>query len=224
MTLEFRHTSVDTIYINDGTNVVDNIPLATFLLLEPDYLINDGSVYPDKVYKFRQYIPSVKHYFLTKNEPNQLPGVIPWTDGDTYISKVNDYLAIIDNPTQDLQVAKNIKISALSSYAAQKINDDGISLFATIMPSFKTYEAETEAYTRQGGVPVDFYLKDVDGIAVSLALSDLQAFEDGLIEMRWVYRQVFDEHHDTIQALIAIEDVEAYDFETGWPATPFVPS
>lgn len=224
MTAVFRHTAGDTIFIDDGMgNVLDNIPLATFLQLEPAYLITDGTFNPSLNYKYKEYIPAVKHYLIT-NDGNFGLGEVPWADGDTYISKIVDYEDIIDNPTQDLTIAKNIKLGALTSYYSAKIADGGIDLFSTTMPSNTLYAAETEAYSRQTDVPSGFYLKDTGGDPVTLTLTDLQTYEGALLEMRWAHRPVYDSHYSTIQAFTDIEDVNSYDFTGGWPALPFVPS
>lgn len=223
MTVIFRHTAGNTIYMDDGAGNTLHISLDTFLSLEPAYSITDGAINPSLSYKYREYTPEVKHTFIT-TDSNMGLGVMPWLNGDTYLSKVAEYIDIINNPTVDLPTAKNIKSSALSAYYSQKISSGGISLFSTTMPSNAGISQETESYTRQGFVPVDFYLKNSAGGRVTLNLSDLQSYNDGLVKMRWIHRSIFDDHYDAIQALTTVEDVEAYDFETGWPTLPFDPT
>ena len=218
----FKHSPDNQITINDGDDNELTVSLAVFLTLEPAYTIQDGTVKPWITYTSRYYEPEVKHTLSTGS--SVYAGDLPWADGDDYIANVTDYIDIINNPVVDLPTAKATKSTALDELYRQKLRDGGIDLFSTTMPSNKDYSSLTESYTRNAAVPASFYLMDTDNVAVPLTLMELQSYQDGIVEMGWEHRQVYDTHYDGIQACADIPAVDAYDFTTGWPTLPFVPT
>jgi hypothetical protein len=217
----FRQSKDSTIHISNGTKTLDTT-LDVFLQLEPSYIFIDGAVNPALDYEWRQYEPGVYNRLYTSENAYDAP--MPWENGDAYIAEIQNYLAIIDNPTQDLQIAKNIKIDSLNELRSSKLNTGGITLFSTTMPSNKGFSADVESYTRAGATPADYYQRDINEAEVALTLVQLQTYQDATVKMKLEHRKVYDDHYDAIQALEDIPSVEAYNITTGWPTLPFDPT
>lgn len=84
----FRNHPDGIIYINNL-----QIPLEFFKQLEPNYLLPDGIL-------SREYLPGKYHRLF--NEDGQWAGEMPWTEGDEYLRKTNQYKAAWDNYQKSL--------------------------------------------------------------------------------------------------------------------------
>jgi hypothetical protein len=216
----FKHIhteSGDFIEIKDGTNPTFQVSLSTFQQLEPDYELPadvPGALwqYYDQGVLYQVHTDSI---FVNED--------IPWTDGDTYISKVDLYQDEVSNPTQDLNIAKNIREQELANILTSKLAG-GLDLFSTTMDSTLDISNQVIAYNAAGDVPSGFYIKDFNGDAVTLTLAQLNDYLSGMAEIQWVMQQNSDALSQEIQDATSIIEVNAIDLTVGWATVPYTPA
>ena len=210
----FRHHPDNHIIIDDVF-----FPLAFFELQEPTYEL-------PVPYISRDYVQSPASHILSDGQ-TQVDGGLPYTDGDTYISNKATYEAAYEeylNPTPTLPEAKIIKITETAAYSHNKKLEKVIYNSDTYFSDdsfFQKINHEYQKFDRDGSVPGGYYVKDEDAIQVSFNLSQLEDLVDHLIDFYYEVDKVFDTHEAAINALTTVEDVEAYNYETGWPTTPY---
>jgi hypothetical protein len=214
MTSQFFHHPDGIITIDDGAQNV-SMPLATFVSLEPAYVLAPP-------YTWQYYVPAVTHELHTATDQFNQP--LPWADGDTYISKVAIYKDVVDNPVLTLPEAKAERQFEVRNMAAA-VSAGGLTLFTTTMPSgiSAINPAELLSYELAGATPVGYYKKDTAGAHVLLTLAQLQEYNDGEVELALLAEQNADAHIEAIELLTTVLDVENYDISTGWPTVPYTP-
>lgn len=210
----FRHHPDDHIIINEVI-----FPLAFFELQEPTYTL-------PAPYISREYIQSPPSHIFSDGQ-TQVDAGLPYADGDTYISNLATYEAAYEeylNPTPSLPEAKIIRIAEAAAYNRAKKTEKVVYSSDTYFSDevfFYRINHEYQKFNRDGSVPGGYYVKDEDDTQVSLNLSQLEDLVDHLIDFYYECDKVFDTHEVNINALTTVEDIEAYNFTTGWPTTPY---
>jgi hypothetical protein len=168
-----------------------------------------------------QYYEPGRLYSLYAGQ-TQYAGALPWTTGDYYISQVSVYIEKLKNPTQDLAIEKSLRLNELATLYRGKIAGN-LNLFSTVMPSNISLVDDVVCYTQLTATPLGYYRRDIDAAEVSLTLSDLQSYHNGIVQLNFVLRQNHDALIDAINACTTIEDVDAVDLTAGWPTLPYTP-
>lgn len=201
----------------DGYIIIDNgvlnlrISLTEFQTYEPAYTLAAP-------YTSRYYVPTVKH--VLSDGFHQRDGGVPWTDGDTYIATLADYINEHENPTLTLQQAKDQKIIELATYANSK-RLGGVLYLATEFTSIPLDATAIISYQVAGSTPVGYYLQDVDAVNVLLTLAQLLALNDLIVKLHLLCRVNQDDLTVDINALVSVGAVDAFDITTGWPTVPY---
>ena len=215
MTSYFFHSADSRIFIADGSNIVETT-LDIFQVIEPAYTLPISP--PDLTAQY--YEPGRLHSLYAGQ--TQYAGAFPWTDGDYYISQVSVYLDKLKNPTQDLAIEKNLRLNELGTLYRSKMSGN-LNLFSTVMPSNISLTADVVSYTQLTETPLGYYQRDIDAINVALTLSNLQTYQNGIVQLGFILRQNYDSISDAINACTTIEDVDAIDLTAGWPTLPYTP-
>lgn len=152
-----------------------------------------------------------------------------WTDGDGYIAKKltydTEYSAYLDS-LLNLPDAKTKVIGAMTAFG------DNISSNGGVVYSTHTFESNStflgnllnDTVLYSGGLPVDYYINDVDYNPIPFSnLSDVDAIIDLIIQLGNTCNINEDTHRAAIEALTTPESVLAYDYTTGYPTVPFSP-
>lgn len=210
----FRHHPDGHIHVDDLY-----MPLSFFQTQEPLYTI----ISP---WTGRYYEQSVIHK-LTNDETVEA-GSLPYTDGDSYISKKAAYQAAYDaylNPAPTLEEAKTTKIIELIDYAAGKRNGKvsyGGNTYLSIKSFLERIIHEYDKFNRAGSLPGGYYVLDHNDNEISFTvMSNLEDLIDRIIELHWECDKVEDNHRQSINVLVSVGSVQSYDFTTGWPTIPY---
>lgn len=214
---EFKHAN-DFIHIDDGLGEIV-LPLSFFMIQEPLYNL-------PAPYIIRHYVPPTFHSL--GDGKSRFGGSLPYTEGDTYISKKDLYETAYYNylnPIPTLEEAKIIRISEVDDYSYNiklgKVIYNTNTYFSrnNFLDKIKN---EFERFTRIGSLPVGFYVSDENYAQISFTvLSNLSDLIDKILEL-WYLCDVNDDYHRTqINALSTVSAIQSYDFTTGWPAVPF---
>ena len=209
------------IHIPDDIIIIDDFScsLAFFLIQEPAYVLPGGKT-------SQYYEQSIKH-FVSDGINGELLS-LPYTNGDTYISNKATYVTALEDSIYypDLATAKETKILSLKEYAVQYYN-------GSIVFSGDTYYSKGggssdahqyySRYTRSGTIPLDFYLRDINGSEHVLTLANISDIADLIDDLHRATDENLHDHMDAINALTTIQDVKDYDFTTGWPTIPYSP-
>lgn len=106
----FRHHPDGWIYLGEL-----QLTLAQFLAVEPDYSLPEGAI-------GREYVPEERHTVFSSD--GLLPEfcVLPWPEGDLYLSQTEQYQATLFPPvTLTLEQIKQARISELSQACEAEI-------------------------------------------------------------------------------------------------------
>jgi hypothetical protein len=213
----FRHTADNIIFINSLS-----MPLAFFVTQEPAYTLPVG-------YITREYVQGSHNILSTGN--NATGDVVPWTNGDTYISNeatysanYTAYLASQALP-QTLSDAKIYQIGLMEIYK-DNLLDNGFIYSGTTFPTDATNAAswqDAENYfNKVGDFLPGYYIYDILLNHVSVTITDLLMIINFFYELTWQIRITENIHTEAINALGTIPAVLAYDYTTGWVTTPYV--
>lgn len=200
------------IMITDGVDTL-TISLAEWLTMEPAYTLSAP-------YVTRRYIPGVSHLLYDANN-NQFPGVMPYTDGDTYIANLSTYITSHETPTT-LEEAKTLRKTEVDQVALEK-KLGHVLLFSTGMLSHGVNSQQLISYNELGNVPVGFYIRDINNANVTLTLAQLNQLNNGIVQLHNLCDVNADALKDAIDALLTIPDVMAFNVDTGWPTVPYTP-
>lgn len=205
----------------DGHIHIDELymPLSFFQTQEPLYNLS---------------APWIERYYdqpnlhILRNKETQEGGILPYTDGDSYIAKKAIYAAAYEayiNPEPTLEEAKIIKISELSGYASNKKSGKVIyssNTYLSIKNFLERIMHEYEKFARVGSLPGGYYILDETDIEISFTLlSDVEDLIDRIIELHYECDKIEDNHRKNINALLSVESTQSYDFTGGWPTTPY---
>lgn len=213
----FEHTANDIIKV-DGFSM----PLSFFEGQEPAYTLPSP-------YIRRYYEQSVTHF--VSDGITQVGAEFPYTNGNTYISKKSTYeaaYAAFLEVVITLETAKATKIHELSIYNTTK--KEGMVIYDS-----NTYKSDNVFVQKifyecawsdcVGTLPSGYYVLDyLDNQITFTLVANLKVLKNLMIELYWECDKVFDTHKAAINALTTVEDVQAYDFTTGWPTVPYNPT
>jgi hypothetical protein len=225
MAKTFRHTITDGgIYINNNATE-SHYPYSWWITQEPGYTYPANAIY---VQYTEDGVPGQSYYHTNDNNQYGLP-VDPWLAADGYIAKQAlydaDYAEYIGTP-QTLGEAKTQKFSSLFSLYVEKRDGEVIYDSNTFPSDFTNYQlrsSELSYSTSLSAVPVGYYVKDIDGVHVSLDLAGVEALLHVIEELHYLCRINYDIHYENIDILTDIEDVIYYNITTGWPTIPYSP-
>ena len=207
----FLHAN-DTVTISNGSDTLQ-MTLDEFVGYEPGYVL-------DMPYISRYYIPTVKDELHTENA--QFGGPVPWTEGDGYIASLMTYINQHNNPPRTLSAAKISKYASIDSMS-QFTKGGNVLLFSTTMPSLPLDSNALISYQNLGNTPMGFYLLDISNAQVTLSLTQLNTYNNGIAQLYLLCNQNADALKSAVSALSSVGAVDAYDITTGWPTIPYTP-
>jgi len=222
----FRHSKIDNIIFIGNTGSESIYRYDWWITQEPLYTLISPYIY-------REYVQGEYHRVFTSDSQFEAPEGYPWGDGDTYISKKNDYdlayAEFLDTPLT-LAEAKTKKFNELKALMDEKMygnvvfdKGDGDNTYMSDPVSFAYKYNAMQYYDHAGGFPLDFSVLDANNQSIILTQINLTDLTYLIMELYEMCREPYVTHYAAISALTLISDVQSYDITTGWPTVPYNP-